>query len=256
MSDDFSSADLPADSILSLVRQLQDSATFEAAAPELWQRVQSYLEWRAAALIAERFRGRVSEEDAAIEAFKSFLSGAQRGKYSIRDRDGLFGLLAKMVKNKLRSELRKLQGPTRNPGADGPGEIRTDDSGELDRGRKPFYANEQIKRDYRTDESIDSEASLDSECRGQDLSIFLKKLDAAARLVIKEKIDTLEADLQEFFVLRYIDGFTDEQIAKRMHISLQAVRYMHETIKEVFGDLRNSDSGDFGSEIQTPSDSQ
>lgn len=242
-------SDLSDDSILRLVEELQDTQASQTAAAELWQRLHKYLERRTAALIADRYRAQVSEESAVNQAFKSFLSGAARGEFELQDRGALLGLLAKMAANKLRTRLRELNAQKRS--------APPVDSAESDTPQpQPGHPKktEKLKRNYRSNHPIDPDASQDSGCQGPTLDRFLAEADTAMIITIKEKLEPLGEDLQEFFLLRYIDGFTDDEIAERLgNMSLQAVRWKHETIKEVFDDLRDDfDSEETESPEQVP----
>ena len=104
-----------ADSLVKLVNQLSDPARATAAMTDLWVRVEGYLKWRVASLIAERHAALVGPESVANEAYHCFLKLNSSGNVHIADRGGLLALLSKIAIRKLIDRVRRLEAKKRRP---------------------------------------------------------------------------------------------------------------------------------------------
>ncbi|MDA1053037.1 MAG: ECF-type sigma factor [Planctomycetota bacterium] len=103
------------DSILHLVNQLSDPALAKGGRTDLWLRIERYLKWRIAGLIADRHQALVSPDSVANVAYENFLKLHAAGKVHIEDRGGLYALLAKIAVRKVIDRVRRMEAKKRRP---------------------------------------------------------------------------------------------------------------------------------------------
>jgi DNA-directed RNA polymerase specialized sigma24 family protein len=175
------------------------------AADKLWRRYFEVL----VCLARDRLRGAsravADEEDAALNAFDSFVRGAARGRYpQLDDRDDLWRLLVVITERKaldqVQHERRRKRGSGRIVGmgeADGAGDSRGDATSVVDATPTPEFA-----------------AMVADECR----ALLGRLRDDSLRRV----------------ALLRMEGYTNEEIAERLGCSLRTVARKIELIRRTW----------------------
>lgn len=103
-------------SITVLIGRLQSSkrADYDDAAQQLWNRYMHRLLDLARQQLSSRVRQREDEHDVLQSAFKSFCQRHQERQFDLKDRDGLWGLLVRIVENKASNVAKKHARARRN----------------------------------------------------------------------------------------------------------------------------------------------
>lgn len=102
-------------SITKLLTEVQAGRSL--AELQLWDRCRQMMERRARQHLREAPRRMADEEDVAVSAFHQFLRGVQAGRFpSLADRDDLWALLLKIVRDKAADYRDRLQAEKRGGG--------------------------------------------------------------------------------------------------------------------------------------------
>ena len=106
----------PDQSVSQWIADLQDCQN-SIAQQELWQRYFTRLVALARAKLGDSPRGAEDEEDVALSALESFFGGIQEGQFpDLRDRNGLWPLLAKITSRKAINQRKRQMAAKRGGG--------------------------------------------------------------------------------------------------------------------------------------------
>ena len=182
----------------------------EAATQALWQRYHERLMQIARQRLGERNRRSADEEDVALSAFKSFCLGAAAGEFpDLEDRQSVWKLLVTLTLRKANAELRRQFAAKRGGGAVG-GESVLD----LATGCESTPGLQNFPDDQP---SPDLAALMAEEC--------------------EQLLECLEDETLQRIALGKLEGYTNEELAKRLACSAPTVERKLARIRKIWQKL-------------------
>jgi DNA-directed RNA polymerase specialized sigma24 family protein len=176
-----------------------------AAAQALWERYFRGMVALARKRLAGARRREADEEDVALSAFDSFCRGAQEGRFpQLADHDDLWRLLVVITARKALDLLAR-QGRLKHGGGKLMGESGLDDADASGGGIAQVVGHEPTP---------EFAAQVAEECR---------------RLLDKLGDDELRA-----IAVRKMEGYTNEEIAKRLHLALATIERRLRVIRKLW----------------------
>ena len=237
-----------------LIERLNDSQQRERAVADLWKRIETAIMGRLKWIIGRD--DRIDRDEVANQAFADVLEKHAEGKVVFHDRDGLLSLLVTILRARYIDQVRVIESIKRggvgnetmasvSPKADSDehvDDVMRDLLG-IDRtfaglddvlgGGKPTKQLQDavLKKHRACNQPVDSDL-YDSQAGVDRLDLFLQGAEPDMQAVVREKVYGLPRDLRYVFELSAIQDYTQEQIATKLEVTREFVRYKLELIKK------------------------
>lgn len=180
--------------------------TDDAAAVAIWDIYFDKLTLYARRKLLAMPRRAADEEDVVLSAMNSFFEGAKKGKFQPRDRDELWKLLATITVRKATAQLRKHYAQKR-----GGGEVR---------GESVFMKPGDDSDKFGIDQILDDK---------QLPAMSLKLAGTCAEL-----LEQLGDDSMRQIAMMRLEGFSNEEIANKLDVSLATVKRKLKRVRETW----------------------
>jgi DNA-directed RNA polymerase specialized sigma24 family protein len=178
------------------------------AAEKLWERYFARLVRlaRAKLLAARRGIAEADEEDAALSAFDSFCAGAARGQFpKLSDRDSLWRLLVVITLRKVSDQIAR-------------------------RGRKKRGAGHVVNESALFDGSVGLDAGLEAMIGHEPTPEFAAMIAEE----VQQLLQALGDDAIRRVAIWRLEGYTKEEIARKLDCSPRTVAYKVEFIRKTW----------------------
>lgn len=180
--------------------------TDDAAAAAIWDAYFDNLTIYARRKLAAMPRRSVDEEDVVLSAMNSFFDGAKKGKFQPRDRDELWKLLATITVRKATAQLRKHYAKKR-----GGGDVR---------GESVFMRPGDASENFGIDQVLDDKQ--------------LPEMSLKLAGTCEEMLEQLGDDSLRRIALMRLEGFSNDEIATELNVSLATVKRKLKRIREAW----------------------
>lgn len=180
--------------------------TDDAAAAAIWDAYFDKLTVYARRKLAAMPRRAADEEDVVLSAMNSFFDGARKGKFQPRDRDELWKLLATITVRKATAQLRKHYAEKR-----GGGDVRSE---------SVFQRPGDTSADFGIDHVLDDKQ--------------LPEMSLKLAGTCEEMLEQLGDDSLRRIAVMRLEGFSNEEIAGELNVSLATVKRKLKRIREAW----------------------
>ena len=192
------------DDITQLIAQAKQ--TDDAAAAAIWEAYFDKLTIYARRKLAAMPRRAADEEDVVLSAMNSFFDGAKKGKFQPRDRDELWKLLATITVRKATAQLRKHYAEKR-----GGGDVR---------GESVFMRPDDDAGRFGIDQVLDDKQ--------------LPEMSLKLAGTCEEMLEQLDDDTLLRIAMMRLEGFSNDEIADELNVSLATVKRKLKRIREAW----------------------